>query len=226
MEPDALTERTVLKQSLLLVLMVFFLGGCGPIAETFNQKGAKAFDLGDLATAKGEFQKALFLNGSNPAYHNNLGYVLFQLKDYDGAEREFQKALADHPGENLLRQVQVDQALLYCDASAAAAKPSHKEWNEKGIAILQQLLQNDPANAEYHMRLGFAYFRSANPGGGFSELDQAVTLATPEQTARYTSNPKEAALFILQQVQGFYLKVRLFKKAGVIQQKIRTLKNR
>jgi len=208
-----------------LVLLSLTLGlcGCGPIAESFNQKGAKAFGQGDLGTAKRQFQRAVLLSGSNPAYHNNLGYVLYQMKDYDGAEGEFQKALAGYPGEKLLRQIQVDQALLYCDANAAVEKPSHKDWNGKGIEILRQLLQNDTENAEFHMRLGFAYFRAANPGGGFAELDRAVELATPEQTAHYTSNPVEGALSILRQVEQFYIKVRLFQKAAVIEKKVQKL---
>lgn len=208
--------------------LIFFLAsglcGCGPIAESFNQKGAEAFGHGDLATAKKEFQRALFFSRSNPACHNNLGYVLYQLKDYDGAEGEFQKALAGHPDDSLYRQILTDQALLYCDIHPAMAKPPHKDWNGKGIEILKELLREDPDNAEFHMRLGFAYFNAANPGGGFLELDQAVKLATPEQTARYTSNPVGAALFILQQVQQFYLKARLYQKSAVLQKKILALK--
>lgn len=210
----------------LLVPALFLLCGCGPIAENFNQKGAESFRRNDLASAKKEFKRALFFNGSNPAYHNNLGYVLYQLKDYDGSEAEFLKALADNPNESLLNQIQIDQALLYCDVNAGMSKPSHRHWNEKGTGILKGLLEKDPDNAELHMRLGFAYFQTTNPGGGFSELDQAVQLATPQKTARYTSDPVEGALFILKQVQQFYVKARLFKKAAVIQKKIQDLEKK
>jgi tetratricopeptide (TPR) repeat protein len=199
--------------------MVAFLGGCGPTAEHYNQKGAESFNQKDLAAAKAEFQKAIFFNGQNPAYHNNLGYVLYQLKDYDGAEAEFEKALVDHPGESLLRQIQIDQALLYCDSNAAG-KPSHKDWNGKGITVLKELLEKDPNNAELHMRLGFAYFQGANPGGGFSELNKAVQLATPEMTAHYTQQPAQGALMILKEIQGFYAKIRYFKKVQEIQKDI------
>jgi tetratricopeptide (TPR) repeat protein len=215
-----------LSRYFLFLILVLGLSGCGPAAESFNQKGAEAYHRGDLSGAKKQFRRALFLNGSNPAYHNNLGYVLYQLKDYDRAETEFFEALAGHPNENLLKQIRIDQALLYCDANAVLADPSHKNWNGKGMEVLKLLLVKDPDNAELHMRLGFAYFRAANPGGGFSELDQAAQWATPSQTSRYTSNAVESSLYVLRQIQQFYVKARLFKKAESLQRKIQLLEKK
>lgn len=207
-------------------LLVLLLAGCGPTAESFNQKGAEAFRQKDLNTAKTQFQRAVFFNGSNPAYHNNLGYVLDLLKDYDGAEAEFRKALDDHPDDKLLTQIQIDQALLYCDTGAIQAKPSHKDWAAKGIEVLKGLIGRDPNNAELHMHLGFAYFQATNPGSGFLELNRAVELATPEQVAKYSPDPVGGALFILKQVQQFYVKIHLFKQEALIQKKILQLEKK
>jgi tetratricopeptide (TPR) repeat protein len=212
-----------LRTLFLLGLIVFILGGCGPIAESHNKTGAEKFKQNDLAGAKQEFQKAIFWNGGNPTYHNNLGYVLYLLKEYDGADSEFEKALADHSNDELLYQIQINQALLYCDTSAFMGKPSHKDWNQKGIAILKDLLLKDPGNAELHMRLGFAYFNGANPGGGFMELDQADRLANPRQVARYSPNPVDGSVYILRQLQTFYVKIHFFKKASQIQDEISKL---
>ena len=193
------------------------------MADQFNRKGAGAFDRHDLVTAIKDFKRAVFFNSSNPAHHNNLAYVLYQSKDYEEAEIEFQKALSEHPDESLLRQIKINQSLLYCDNQAAFLKPARKTWNEKGIGVLKELLEKDSDNAEYHMRLGFAYFQSTNPGGGFSELDKAAQLATPEEIGRYTPDKVGGALLILKQIQQFYVKVRLFKKAELIQNKIKRL---
>ena len=151
---------------------------------------------------------------------------LYQLRDYDGADSEFQKALEYNPVEKLLYQTRVNQTVLYCDKQADFSKPAHKNWNEKGIAILKELLEKDPHNAELHMRLGFADFQEANPGGGFSELDEAVKWATPETVSHYTPDSKNGSLFILKQVQKFYVKVRLFKKTELIQNKIQQLEKK
>jgi tetratricopeptide (TPR) repeat protein len=196
------------------------LGGCGPLSDHFNQKGVEAFGRRDFAGAQKNFGRALFWNGSNPAFHNNLGYVLYLTKDYDRSEAEFGKSLLDKPDENLLRQIRINQALLYCDPGASSAKSGHKDWNEKGIGVLKELLGSDPDNAEFHMRLGFAYFQATNPGGGFSELDKAAQLARPVQVARYTKNPTEGALLVLRQIQQFYIKIRFFKKTKEIQEQI------
>ncbi len=73
------------------------------------------------------------------------------------------------------------------------------------------------------MRLGFAYFQAANPGGGFLELDKAVQFATPQEVARYSPKPAQGVLFILHQIQSFYIKIRYFKKADQIHRKISLL---
>jgi tetratricopeptide (TPR) repeat protein len=212
---------------LRLYLSLLFLAaigtGCGPIAESFNQKGGADFHQGNLAGAQKEFRRAILFNGSNPAYHNNLGYVLYQLKDYDGADTEYQKALAGHPGDGLLRQIQIDQAILYCDGGAIRSKPSHKDWNGKGISVLNGLLVKEPDNAELHMRLGFAYFQAANPGGGFMELDKAVQFATPQEVAHYSQDPIGGSLFILKSVERFYIQAHFLKKIRAIAEKIQKL---
>ncbi len=204
---------------LLLLVSVPWLSGCGPLANHYNDLGAQAFGLKDLSAARENFKKAVWFDGGNATFHNNLGYCLYQLKDFNGAEGEFQKALLDSPSESLIRQIKINQVLLYCDGPINRSLAS-KEWDNKGIGILNELLKEDPNNAEFHMRLGFAYFQAANPGGGFIELDKAVQLATPAVVAGYTQDPLAGSLLILQQIQQFYVGVHFLKKSTEVSDKI------
>ncbi len=202
---------------ILCFSLFFALQGCGVVANHFNQEGAEAFGQKDLAKAKAKFAKAVSFDDSNPTFHNNLGYTLYLLRELPAAEKEFRAALDHKPDEKLGRQVRINQVMLYGDGKADATKPEFKDWNEKGIKVLQGLIAEDGENAEFHMRLGFAYFRAVNPGGGFSELDSAVRLATPEKVGRYSADPIQGSIFILEQIQRFYAKVRYFKKAKEVQ---------
>jgi tetratricopeptide (TPR) repeat protein len=206
-----------------LILLILTATGCSRIGEALNEKGAEAFGQKHLETANRYFYWATFLDKDNAAAWNNRGYALYLSKSYDPSEKAFETALALAREKNLIRQIKLDEAILYCDPQAILGPPPHKDWNQKGVELFKALVMDDPDNAELRMRLGFAYFRAANPGGGFSELDKAVKLATPEQVAHYTTNPVKGALLILQQVQRFYTTIRYFKKADVIQIKITQL---
>ena len=220
MFPNTLpSQGSQMRSVLIFLLTAFGLTGCGPAANHFNQKGAEAFGRQDLLGAKENFKRAVLLEGKNPVFHNNLGYDLYLLKDYDGAEAEYTQALSRSPNESLTRQIYMDQAMLYCDGAAGLSQ-SHKDWNAKGIQVLKELIAPEEDNADLHMKLGFAYFRASNPGGGFMELDKAVQLATPAIVARFTKDAVEGSLMVLRQVQQFYAQVRLFKKAKQVQAKI------
>ncbi len=206
-----------------MFFLAWILGGCGPLADHCNQKAGTYFQKNDLAGAQKWFARAVFLDGSNPAYHNNLGYVLYCSKDYGGAEKEYSKAMASNPEGGLARQIKLDQAILYTDPTALASSPNRRDWNQKGEAVLTELLREDPRNAELHMRLGFSYFQGANPGGGFLELDKAVQFATPQEVSRYSQDPVGGALFILKNVERFYIQAHYLKKIGGIEAKIQKL---
>jgi len=211
-----------LRPIFILLSLGLLAAGCGPLADHFNDKGAEAFRKNDISAAREQFKKAVLFNGGDAVYHNNLGYALYLLKDLDGAEPEFRKALSLSPEASLARQIKINQALLYCEGGAGTDK-SRRDWTGKGIQALKELLAEDGSNAEFHMRLGFAYFQAANPGGGFLELDKAVQYADPQTIAHYSSQPKQGALFILDQVQSFYVRIRYFKKALQVQKKIAKL---
>jgi tetratricopeptide (TPR) repeat protein len=176
-----------------------------------------------LEAANRYFHWATFFDPDNAAAWNNEGYALYISKSYDKSEKAFRTASDCATDKNLVRQIKLNEAMLYCDPQAISGPSPHVDWNRKGVELFKALVMDDPDNAELHMRLGFAYFRAANPGGGFSELDKAVKLATPQQVAHYTTNPVKGALLILQQVQRFYTTIRYSQKTAEIQIKITQL---
>jgi len=206
----------------LLFLLIPVLAGCGPLSEKLNQLGVEEFNHKNYAGARSQFKQSLFLDRSRPAFHNNLGYDYYFLKEYDKAEEEFRQALSLGADGALLRQIRINQVILYGD-STVPVTPGHKEWNGKGVGILKELLTSEPDNAEYHMRLGFAYFRQANPGGGFQELELAVHWADPKVVAKYSSDPVQGSLLILKQIQQFYLRAGLIKRAWLVQKTMSVL---
>ena len=195
------------------------LAGCGPLSEKLNQKGVEEFNRKDYGAARRLFQRALFLNKARSSFHNNLGYDYYFLKEYDKADGEFAQALSGGTDAALLRQVRINQAILYGD-SRVPLTPEHKGWIGKAEGILKELLAAEPDNAEYHMRLGFVYFRDANPGGGFQELNQAVRWAVPKTVAQYSSDPVQGSLLILQQIHQFYIHAGLLQRAGLVQKRM------
>jgi len=212
-----------MKKFILFSFLFLTLNGCSWVGEAFNQKGVAAFHQNRYPQAARDFHWAAFFQNQDPVNLNDEGYALYLAKDYDGADRAFQKAGALSKDQKLTFQIQLNQALLYCDSAALLGRPARKDWLPKGIVIFQKLLQSDPDNAELHMRLGFADFQNSNPGGGFLELDQACRWATPQQVARYTADPLGGSLLILRQIQAFYVKIRYFKKADEVQSAISRL---
>jgi len=213
-----------LRKLLFLIFPILAASSCGPLSEYFNQEGAAAFSRRDFAAAQKEFRRAALLSPFNAAIHNNLGFALYQSKNALGAESEFFKALSDHPNKTILRQIRINQSLLYGEPGSWEGIPNHREWLLKSVGVLNELLKKEPDNAEFHMRLGFAYFQTANPGGGFLEMDKAVQFANPQVVARYSSQPVQGALSILDQIQAFYLRIRYYKKASEVQKRIKDLK--
>jgi tetratricopeptide (TPR) repeat protein len=212
-----------MKKFTLLFLTLLATTGCSKVGEILNTKGALAYNQNHLETANRYFHWATLLDADNAAAWNNAGYVLYLTKAYDLSEKAFQTALNRAKEEKLVRQIKLDQALLYCDPQAILGPPPHGDWNRKGTGLFESLVQGDPDNAELHMRLGFAYFRGTNPGGGFSELDKAVQMATPRQVSHYTNDSVNGALLILRQIQRFYVTIRYFKKAHEVKNKISKL---
>lgn len=67
-------------------------------AEALNAAGEEAFAAARLAQAEGQFRQAISMDPSFAIAHNNLGTVLHQQEDYEGAWGSVVRALQCDPG--------------------------------------------------------------------------------------------------------------------------------
>lgn len=72
----------------------------GVSAEAMTGAGMAAERQGLLSTARRHFERARDLAPGSPTAHNNLGVVLFRLREYDAAAAAFRSALALSEGRS------------------------------------------------------------------------------------------------------------------------------
>lgn len=170
----------------------------GPAAE-LNQPGKKqvsveaqrlakqamvAMAKGDLAGAKGDFQKVLTLAPDNVATTINLGLVAYRQKQYAEAEKLLRKAVRAQPDAGLgwliLGVIAYDQdkldAALAALAQAALLEPKNatvhqylgvtvgkKGWLSGAEDELRKAIEIDPGYAEAHFNLAVFYLQRTPP---------------------------------------------------------------
>jgi eukaryotic-like serine/threonine-protein kinase len=71
--------------------------GANASASALNQEGEQLFARGDFAGAVDRFRGAVQAEPGNPLYRNNLGWALFQLRDYVQAASELEEAARRDP---------------------------------------------------------------------------------------------------------------------------------
>jgi len=210
----------------IFIIFVLFILGCQTPMEKHNQKGIAYVRSGELTRAKKEFRKAIEIDPEYAPAHNNLGFLLYResiarrtpADSYlhltnvqkqspsdailvNKALSHLQAALKYTAEDKIIRQIRENLALLYTD-TGIGADVREPDWFKKGIEIYEILIQEEPNNPELHMRLGFAYFNVANPGGGFSELEKSSKLAQDRDT-----------LWIHEEIERFYWRINFVSKA-------------
>ncbi len=120
------------------------------LAQAYHRK--KAYQL-----AEEQYQKALELDGDNPQYHNNLGALYLDMRQWDDAVRHFRLA-----ANNLL----FDRPAV-ARAGMAAALIQKGDY-VSAIEAGKKALRDDYQLPQAHYFLGEAYT-------ALGQLDQAVT---------------------------------------------------
>ena len=122
--------------------MVLSLGGCNRLAARDQlNKGVDAYKSARYEEAIGHFQAALKLKPNSAEAMNNLGVLLVRQRDYAQAEDQFKTCIRLVPSFD---QSYINLARLYVVQNDKV----------KGIEILQQLLREQPENAEAKKALG------------------------------------------------------------------------
>ena len=147
---------------LLALCALMMLGACGSSDEvmdpillpTLVDQGWSAFESGDFAGAKSDFERAIADDPTNSAAHNGLGWANMKLDDLQGAVTSFDAALthgfigADpHAGKAIvLRDLEpVDYAAAIASANTALgiesnyafAHDARLDWKDLRLILAQ-----------------------------------------------------------------------------------------
>ena len=174
--------------------------------------GIEAFKNGNFRSAAESFAEAARLQPGFAPAHLNLGLSLKQLGRYEEAVAELERALELSHEEEIISTARFELSRIYGDQ---AIKPPvrKKDWNEKAVWHLERLVQMDPDNPEYRLRLGYAAFSVTDPGQGLSEMQYASDLA---------DSPEHA--WIHRDLLKFYLSANLLDKARAEEKRLEELK--
>ena len=100
---------------------------------------------------------------ANAACHNNLGIVLKEKKDLDGAVAAYREAIRRDPG--------------YAPAHYNLGIALHDTKDVAGaIAAFKEAIRLDPKEARYHSNLGIALRRKGDPDGAIACFREAIRL--------------------------------------------------
>ncbi len=118
------------------------------------------------------FDTSKDLAPNNPAIHEYKGYTLYFLQDYEGAEKEFRKALKLDPGKP---EIYVDLALI---------KMKQEKWKE-AEKLLLKALKIKPLMGEAHLDLGVVYLKMGKLKEAYRELKKALKYGADRATVYY-----------------------------------------
>jgi tetratricopeptide (TPR) repeat protein/tRNA A-37 threonylcarbamoyl transferase component Bud32 len=185
------------------------------LANALNRKNRARW-----AEAAGYYRAALATRLGTVAVYNNLGTVLKDKGDLDGAIAQFKQALALDPkcapGHNNLGTVlkdkgdldgaiaQFKQALALDPKLARAHNGLGNALADKGdldgaIAEYKQALALDPKDAKAHYNLGNALYAKRDLAGAIAQFKQAVALDRKFAPAHYNLG---AALYAKRDLDG------------------------
>jgi len=141
-------------------------------AEADMLVGEALDEMKDSTGAIREFRAAVQVNPKEPNVHFGLGYLLWTLKQYDEAAKEFQAELDNDPDHI--------QALLYL-----ADCEIQMQQMQAAEPILTKALKLNPASSMGHLDLGIVYVETDRKGDAMRELRIATKLAPQDVAAHF-----------------------------------------
>lgn len=136
--------------------------------------GAMSKEKGDFAGAAKYFTEALRKNPGDPVVQRNLltqlAQSLFQLRDYDGAINAYVRAIAVEKR----RGDKGDPKALYAVRSGLGAAYRMKGDHAQALAIMEELLQENPADLSVRTNLSSVYKKLGRHEDAFNQLAYVV----------------------------------------------------
>jgi len=141
------------------------------LPDVYSYLGRAHIQTGDTAAARLGFQKELAQNPNDFESNLNLGVLLKQDQDYDGALKLLDRALRVRPGE------------LQARFQVAAVNLAAGRLNEARIG-LEAIVKQAPQFVEAHISLAAVYYRLQRKADGDREKALAQKLTLQQQAQR------------------------------------------
>jgi len=133
--------------------------------DLHNNLGSVLYKMGRVDEAVMHYAEAIRIDSSYLKSYNNMGIALFSQGRYDKAIEYFRKALNIEPGSDTVRE-NLERAVKLRDAISQS----------KPIAEMKNELENDPGNAEIHIKLGDLYLQTGAVANARQHYAAALTL--------------------------------------------------
>jgi tetratricopeptide (TPR) repeat protein len=177
------------------------------IADAYNNMGSISAGQKDFTAAAGYFQKASEWNPALEGVDRNLGFARFYLGNFAAAIAPLETCLRAHPDDTAVRSAlglsffqtknygkvveiarllpsltQIPQ-LGYAYAVSLAATDTKKR--DDAVALLKQLVQQQPAYADAFYQLGKLQLEIGNVADATSSLESAARLQPGRDDVHY-----------------------------------------
>ncbi len=149
-------------------------------AQRVAKRATRAFEKGDLAAAKHDFEQVLVLAPGNPAASINLGLIAYRQKQYEAAETLLRGVVRANPDAGLAWLI---LGIIYYE----------QEKDDAALAALAQAVFLEPKDARAHHYLGVCIGRRGWYLGAEDQMRIAIELQPDYSEAHYN-----LAVFYLQ----------------------------
>ncbi|WP_394820961.1 tetratricopeptide repeat protein [Pendulispora albinea] len=148
-------------------------GGVAPATSEESARGIKAFQGGDIPTAKTHFEAAVKKNPQDADALYYLGLVADQTGDKKAAEENYLAALKQRPD---LDNAAVNLGALYIEG----------ERINEALLVTRQGLQKNAKHPGLHLNLAVALAMKGDVGGSTRAFDEATRLAPEDPVFQVT----------------------------------------
>jgi Flp pilus assembly protein TadD len=170
--------------------------GLSEEAQRLAKRATAAFEKGELAAAKHDFEQVLILAPANPAASINLGLIAYREKRFSDAETLLRTVVRANPDIGLAWLI---LGIIYYE----------QDKEDAALAALAQAVYLEPKDARAHHYLGVSIGRRGWYLGAEDEMRKAIELQPDYSEAHYNL----AVFYLQRQPPALELARRHYQKA-------------